>query len=107
MTTGRITFTPDADRRAQLRRQRAIALACWLVVAAAACAASATIYLKHADAVEVTPLPAPVMQTFPLEPLDAESVTQARIEAFRAGYRMAIEQGCQQPVALSFPLQRP
>jgi hypothetical protein len=48
--------------------------------------------------------PQPVVQAFPAEPLTLESIANARIEGFRAGYATAVGQGCNQPVALSRPL---
>jgi hypothetical protein len=54
---------------------------------------------------QVPPMPAQqAVQTFPVEPLTLESIANARIEGFRAGYATAVAQGCTQPIALSRPI---
>lgn len=50
-----------------------------------------------------TPVRTPDVQIYPLEPLDAPRLADLRIEAFRAGYRSALHDGCRLP-ALATPI---
>ncbi len=53
---------------------------------------------------QATPTRAASLVAFPIERIDAQRLAEIRVEAFRAGYATAIEQGCAQ--SLSSPIAR-
>lgn len=61
------------------------------------------LYTGAPPAAVATPVRTPDVQIYPLEPLDAPRLADLRIEAFRAGYRSALHDGCRLP-ALATPI---
>jgi hypothetical protein len=101
MRTGRITYQPEpASRRPAA--YRALLAYCLAVAAAAVCA---MLYMALTPPKPVaTAIPSSPVIVFPLEPLDAQSFADARVEAFRAGYAQAAEEGCRTVAQLRHPI---
>lgn len=92
MNAYRVNYTPEplprrAGRGPLIARAGIVALtlATWMLVA---------VLMRTGEPAVITPVRTPDVQVFPVDAIDGPLLAQIRIEAFRAGYASAMQDGC-------------
>jgi len=99
MSTHRINFTPEPLRK-RTGRSPLIAGAAFVGLTLFTWGLVGLLMHIGQPAAVATPVRTPDVQIFPIEPHDSPRLAQIRIEAFRAGYESAAQDGCRPALAM-------